>query len=167
MPRTIKPGISKPRISKPRKGSPGLVLIGIFKLLKAIILVLVGFGALHYLRVDLRESVNHWIQVFRVDPENRYIHRLLERIFSVTPKQLRELSVGTFIYAAILGTEGVGLLTRKHWAEYFTIISTGIFVPLELYELVHRFTFIKLGVLALNVVIVWYLVARLRKEKVR
>ena len=166
MPRTTKIAVSKTRVGT-RQGSAGLVVIGIFKLVKAIALVFVGFGAIHYMRSDLRDSVTHWIEVFRVDPDNRYIHKLLEKIFAVTPKQLRELSVGTFIYAAILGTEGIGLLTRKHWAEYFTIISTGIFIPLELYELIRKFTPIKVGVLALNVAIVWYLVANLRKQKSR
>lgn len=158
MPRTTK---SKPS----KKGEPGLILIGIFKLTKALILIAVGFGAIHFLRRDLSESVMHWVEMFRVDPDNKYIHRLLAKVFAVTPKQLRELSTGTFVYAAILGTEGIGLLMRKHWAEYFTIISTGIFIPLEVYEIFHHFTFVKVGVLALNVVIVWYLVVQLRKHR--
>jgi uncharacterized membrane protein (DUF2068 family) len=109
----------------------------------------------------------HWVEILRIDPDNRYIHRLLAKVFAVTPKQLKELSAGTFFYAAILGTEGIGLLTRKRWAEYFTVISTGIFIPLEVYELVHHFTWIKVAVLLINVAIVWYLVAQLRREKRR
>jgi uncharacterized membrane protein (DUF2068 family) len=61
-------------------------------------------------------------------------------------------------------TEGLGLLLRKHWAEYFTIISTGLFIPLEIYELIHRFTILKLAVTIINVLIVWYLVARVRSR---
>ena len=78
-----------------------------------------------------------------MDPDNRYIHGILVRIFRVTPKQLKELSVGTFIYAGLFLTEGMGLLLRKHWAEYFTIITTGLFIPLEIYELVRHFTVTK------------------------
>ena len=50
----------------------------------------------------------HWAQVLRVDTDNRYIHGILVRIFRVTPKQLKELSVGTFIYAGLFLTEGFG-----------------------------------------------------------
>ena len=39
----------------------------------------------------------------------------------------------------------MGLLLRKHWAEYFTIITTGLFIPLEIYELVRHFTVTKAG----------------------
>lgn len=86
------------------------------------------------------------------------------RIFRVTPKQLKELSAGTFLYAGLFLTEGIGLLLRKHWAEYFVIISTGAFIPLEVYELVRHFTAVKLGVMAVNVFIVWYLVLRVRSR---
>ncbi len=78
------------------------------------------------------------------------------------PKQLRELSVGTFLYAGLFLTEGLGLLLQKHWAEYFTIVTTGLFIPLELYELARHFTITKLVVTVVNVLIVWYLVARVR-----
>jgi uncharacterized membrane protein (DUF2068 family) len=152
-----------------RKSSSGLLLIGVFKLLKGLLLVVAGFGALRFLHKDLAASVHHWIDVLRIDPENRFIHPLLAKIFAVSPKQLRELSVGTFIYAAILLTEGIGLLLRKHWAEYFTIISTGIFIPLEVYELARHFTAAKLLVLVINAAIVVYLIVHLvsRREPAR
>jgi uncharacterized membrane protein (DUF2068 family) len=144
-----------------------LFLIGLFKLFKALLLITIGIGALRLLHRDLAGTAMHWAQVLRVDTDNRYIHGVLVRIFRVTPKQLRELSVGTFIYAGLFLTEGCGLLLRKHWAEYFTIITTGLFIPLEIYELARHFTVVKLVVTAINVLIVWYLVARVRSRSKR
>jgi uncharacterized membrane protein (DUF2068 family) len=144
-----------------------LILIGLFKLVKALLLIAVGIGSIKFLHKDLGSTVMHWIQVLRVDPDNRFIHGTLVRIFRVTPKQLKELSVGTFLYAGVFLTEGMGLLLRKHWAEYFTIISTGLFIPLEVYELARHFTMTKLAVTAINVLIVWYLVARVRSRSKR
>jgi uncharacterized membrane protein (DUF2068 family) len=164
MPSTAKPRLSKPRAAKSGDSSFGLLLIGLFKLAKALLLVVIGIGAHHFLHRDLSASVEHWVQALRVDPDNVYIHRLLAHVFAVTPKQLRALSIGTFIYAALLGIEGVGLLMRKHWAEYFTVISTALLIPLELYELAKRMTPMKFGVLAINVAIVVYLIRRLRKR---
>ena len=145
-----------------RPSEKGLLLIGLFKLFKAALLVAVGFGAVKLLHRDIATTVDHWVDILRVDPDNRFIHRLLEKVLSVKPKQLRELSVGTFFYASLLGTEGVGLLLRKRWAEYFTVISTAVFIPLEVYEIAHRFTIARVGVLAVNVAIVWYLVRRIK-----
>jgi len=144
-----------------------LILIGLFKLFKALLLIAVGIGALKFLHKDLAGAVMHWVRVLRVDPGNRFIHGILVRIFRLTPKQLRELSVGTFFYAALFATEGVGLLLRKLWAEYFTIVTTGGLIPLEIYELVRHFTVTKLAVTVINALIVWYLVDRVRSPAKR
>jgi uncharacterized membrane protein (DUF2068 family) len=141
-----------------------LVLIGIFKLFKAVLLIAVGVGAIKLLHKDFASTVMHWTQVLRVDPDNRFVHGLLVRIFRVTPKQLRELSLGTFFYAGLFATEGTGLLLRRRWAEYFTIVTTGGLIPLEIFELARHFTATKLAVAFVNVMIVWYLVARVRSQ---
>jgi uncharacterized membrane protein (DUF2068 family) len=146
------------------KADPWLLLIGVFKLFKGLSLLIVGLGLLRLMHRDIGTVTEHWIEVLRVDPDNRFIHKALLRVFRVTPKQLKELSVGTFIYAAIFLTEGTGLLARKHWAEYVTLISTGLFIPLEVYEIYLHFTLLKVGVTIVNVAIVWYLAARLKRR---
>jgi uncharacterized membrane protein (DUF2068 family) len=82
----------------------------------------------------------------------------------VTPKQLKELSVGTFFYAGLFAIEGIGLLMRKRWAEYFTIITTSGLIPLEIYEMTRHFTATKVVVLVVNLLIVLYLVSRVRSH---
>jgi len=151
--------------SRKQESATALILIGFFKLAKAVALIAIGIGALKYLHKDLAASVLHWVNVLRVDPDNRFIHPLLAKAFSVTPKELKEVSAGTFFYAALLGTEGIGLLLRKHWAEYFTIITTGALLPLEVYELAKHITVAKMIVLVINAAIVWYLVVRVRSRR--
>jgi len=73
--------------------------------------------------------------------------------------------VGTFFYSALLLTEGTGLLLGKRWAEYFTIIATSSFIPLEVYEIVKRVRAAKVVVLLLNIVVVAYLVIVLRRTR--
>ena len=94
--------------SAARSSFTGLILIGIFKLVKGLLLLAVGIGALKLLHKDIGEVVTRWVEALRVDPDNHFIHRILSKVFSVTPKQLKELSAGTFIYAALLLTEGIG-----------------------------------------------------------
>jgi uncharacterized membrane protein (DUF2068 family) len=117
------------------------------------------------LHKDVAETVGHWVDILRVDPDNRFIHGLLTRALRISPKQLVATSIGTFIYAGLLLTEGTGLLLRKRWAEYFTIIATALLIPLELYELQRHFTTAKVGVLVVNVAIVVYLVVHVRKTR--
>jgi uncharacterized membrane protein (DUF2068 family) len=153
------------KLSRPSaQSSTVLILIGVFKLVKAILLIVAGIGAIRLLHRDVAETVTHWTRVLRVDPDNHYLHGALTRIFRITPKELRELSVGTFIYAGLFATEGMGLLLRKHWAEYFTLVTTGGFIPLEIYELIRHFTVAKVVITLINVLIVWYLAARVRSR---
>jgi uncharacterized membrane protein (DUF2068 family) len=147
-----------------RKTTATLLLIALFKLIKGILLLAVGIGALKLLHRDIAQTVAHWVDILRVDPDNRIIHRLLTRVLSVTPAQLKAASAGTFVYAGLLLTEGLGLLFRKRWAEYFTIITTAGLIPLEVYELSRRLTTPKVVVLIINIAIVAYLVRRIRKS---
>ena len=143
--------------------SRGLMLIAVFKLLKGLVLIAVGVGALHLLHKDVATVVDHWINAFRVDPHNRFIHWLLAKVPLVDDKKLKELSIGTFIYAGIFLTEGTGLALRKRWAEYFTIITTGSFLPLEVYEIIHHVTAAKIVALIINIAVVVYLVWEIRR----
>jgi uncharacterized membrane protein (DUF2068 family) len=72
------------------------------------------------------------------------------------------LAIGAIIYALLEGTEGVGLAMRRRWAEYLTVIATGILIPYEAYEVVHHITLFKVGALLLNVAVVGYLAYRKR-----
>jgi uncharacterized membrane protein (DUF2068 family) len=141
-----------------------LIAIAVLKLLKAALLIAVGIGAIRFLHRDLAASAMHWVDVLRVDPDNRFVHALLIKIFRVTPKQLRALSFGTFLYASLFLIEGIGLLMRKRWAEWFTIVTTGLLLPIEGYELAAHFTLTRVVVLIINALIVAYLVGRVRNK---
>ena len=145
--------------------SRGLLLIATFKLLKGLALLAVGIGALRLLHRDVAALADHWINAFRVDPHNRYLHWLLSKLPMVDDRKLKELSVGTFLYSAVFLTEGIGLALSKRWAEYFTIITTASFLPLELYELFHHATIPKGVALLLNIAVVVYLVRELRRYR--
>jgi uncharacterized membrane protein (DUF2068 family) len=71
-------------------------------------------------------------------------------------------AIGVIAYAILEGTEGVGLAMRRRWAEYLTVIATGILIPYEAYEVIHRATLFKVGALLLNVAVVGYLAYRKR-----
>jgi uncharacterized membrane protein (DUF2068 family) len=72
------------------------------------------------------------------------------------------LAIGAIAYALLEGTEGVGLAMRRRWAEYLTVIATGILIPYEAYEVLHHATLFKVGALLLNLAVVGYLAYRKR-----
>jgi len=157
--------------TRPRSGTPSrrsdtaLVLIGAFKLIKGLLLVAVGIGALGLLHRDIAAALAPLVAHLHIDPESRYLGRALAAVVALDDRALKRISAGTFFYAALLLTEGVGLLLRRHWAEYFTVLVTGSFIPLELYELTRRFTATRLILIGVNVAVVWYLIHHVRQRK--
>ena len=141
----------------------GLRLIAAFKLLKGLALLAVGIAVHLLANKNLVAEAQHWVDLFRVDPHNRYLHLLLEKLTHVDARKLHALSLGTFVYSALFLTEGVGLFLRKRWAEFLTVISTAGLIPLELYELLHRPTPIRAILLLVNIAVVAYLIFEIRR----
>jgi uncharacterized membrane protein (DUF2068 family) len=144
----------------------GLLLIGLFKLAKAIFFFGIGVGAIHLLHKDLEDEVMRLAVRFKFDPESRFVSLLLDKIDLIDAHRLREISVATFAYSALALTEGVGLLLEKVWAEYLTLILTVSFLPWELYELARRPDWFRLSLLLINLAVLGYLVWLLRRKKI-
>ena len=144
---------------------PPLLLIGAFKLTKALLLVLVGVGALRLLHHDVAEQLSDWISEIRIDPHSRNLHAVIQKLGVLDDHKLREIGFGSFFYALLLSIEGVGLCLRRRWAEFFTVGMTASLIPLELLEIYRRMTVIRILLLAANLLIVWYLVRILRRDR--
>ena len=148
-------------------GNPNrwLVIIAIIKLLKASLLILVAVGALSVLHKNVESVLSHMIGQLGVDPHNRYFQGLLGLASRESAAGLELVSAGSFFYATLFTTEGIGLMMHKRWAEYFTAIVTGSFLPLEFYELALHPTVIKTLVIAANIGIVLYLILVLKRTR--
>ena len=139
-------------------------MIAAFKLAKGVLLLAVGVGALTLLGKDLADRAAHWAEVFSVDPDNTYVQTLIVKLTRIDDQTLVQISAGTFFYSALLLTEGVGLFLRQRWAEYFTIVVTGSFIPLEVYGLSKTFSAARAAVLLANVGVVVYLAVRVLRN---
>lgn len=142
----------------------GLLLIGLFKLGKAIFFFCIGAGAIHLLHKDLGDEVTRLALKLRFDPESRLVALLLDKVDLIDAHRLRQISVATFGYSALALTEGVGLLMEKVWAEYLTLILTVSFLPWELFELVRRPDWFRLSLLIINLAVLAYLIWLLRRK---
>ncbi|MET9296818.1 DUF2127 domain-containing protein [Streptomyces sp. NPDC003077] len=60
-------------------------------------------------------------------------------------------------YALIEIVEGVGLWRAKRWAEYLTVVATAAFLPLEVYELTEKVSWLRIATFVLNVLAVLYI----------
>jgi uncharacterized membrane protein (DUF2068 family) len=144
-----------------------LRLIALFKLVKAALLIALGVGALKLLHKDVAGAVEHWVELLRLDPNNHYIDTALEKASNLTPDKIKELGLGSMVYAGLFLTEGIGLWLEKRWAEWLTVVITSSLIPIEIYEIYRHPTAIKIAVLLINIAIVAYLLYRIRDKRMR
>jgi len=147
------------------RGDGALLAIAVFKFIKGAVLLALALGALSFLHKDVASEVEHWIDQLRIDPDNQFIGALLSKLQLVHSKELKELSALGAAYAALFLTEGTGLLFRKRWAEWLTIVATSSLMPIEVYELFKKFTAVRLVALLINAVVVLYLIYVVRQKQ--
>jgi uncharacterized membrane protein (DUF2068 family) len=146
-------------------GDGALLVIAVFKFLKGALLLALAFGALSLLHKNVALEVEHWLDQLRIDPDNEFIGALLSKLQLVHTKELKEISALGAGYAALFLTEGTGLLFRKRWAEWLTIVATSSLMPLEVYELIKVFTVVRLLVVLVNAAVVLFLIYRVRQKE--
>ena len=143
----------------------GLLAIGLFKLVEAVFFLLVGAGAIHFIHHDLGEAAQRLAERLRFDPDRRVVAWVLDQLDDITAHRLRQIGVATFFYAGLRVTEGVGLVLEKVWAEYLTVAMTMAFLPWELYEIVRRLDWVRVGLLVVNIMVLAYLIWLLRRKR--
>jgi uncharacterized membrane protein (DUF2068 family) len=139
-------------------------LIGLFKLFKAILLIAVGIGALKMIHSDVTDIALRIVTKLGLDPFGPHVGRFLREAANLTPNKIRDAAVGSFLYAALFLTEGIGLSMAKRWAEWFSVIITGSLVPFEVYEICRHTTILRIGALLVNLAVVAYLIHRIRTD---
>jgi uncharacterized membrane protein (DUF2068 family) len=140
-----------------RRRAPTLWFIIAVKLGKAVLLVLLAAGFFTLIGKDVGEVYDEVLRFVKLDPGQRFFAMLGDRLDAITPTNLKWLASGSLIYALLLVVEGYGLIRRAWWAVWLAIGETAFFIPLEIFELLDKFTWLMLVILALNSLIVAYL----------
>lgn len=122
-----------------------------------VLFLSLSIGVLGLINKDLVVIGRQIAATLNLDTDNAYITLALEKLGLVNNKIIVGISIGGFAYALLNLVEAYGLHRRLRWAEWLTVLATGLLIPFELYEVWHRFTPVRVGVLVLNVAIVIYL----------
>ena len=153
-----------------KKRAPTLYFIIFVKLLKGTLALLLAFGVYKLAGKDLSGLFDHLLRFIHLDPENRFLSDIGDKLDQITPANVRWVATGTFLYSLFSLVEGVGLIFRAPWAVWLAIGESAFFIPIEIFELVHRHELAVRGelahpgfawklsiILGLNIFIVWYL----------
>ena len=150
--------MTKPVSEIEARHSFGLRVIAIYEVIKTLCLVFVAFVAFGLHQTQNFERLVHMLEHLSLQDSSDMRWRLVQLLQEMGPSKFMAIGIVALGYAAVFATEGIGLWLGKHWAEWFTVIATGSLIPVEVYEMFHKFGWLKLGALVGNVVIVIYLV---------
>jgi uncharacterized membrane protein (DUF2068 family) len=158
------PEIPRGRLLRDRTLMRALAVERVFR---CVILLLVAAGVL-----KVRGSRSRLQQAFEQDlplirpladqigwnPDNSKIIHHIGQTFALSSSTLTWIAIGLTAYALIELVEAVGLWLMRRWGEYFAVIATSVFLPLEIYELTEKLTVLRFIALLVNIIaVVWLL----------
>ena len=144
-----------------------LRLFAVERWARALILALLGIAVLRFRtsETSLRQLFEQAIpaakplaDLLNIDLSMSPTVQRIRSLLGTSPDTLRWVAVALFAYAAIQLAEGVGLWSLKRWGEYLAVVATSIFLPIEIYELTERVTWLRILAFVVNVALVAYLV---------
>jgi uncharacterized membrane protein (DUF2068 family) len=141
--------------------------IGVYKLFKAVLAVVGGLMVLRLMHRSIPDMAVKWMGRLHIDPNSHAGHLLLRAAVEFKPRRLSWVAGILFVYVPLFVIEGIGLIRRRLWAEWLTVVSTAILIPPEVYELTRRVTWVRILILLVNVVVVLYLILRIWRDRVR
>jgi uncharacterized membrane protein (DUF2068 family) len=148
--------------SKQKRTNTGLLVIGIFKLLKSTLLLGLGIGLVYGRNQDLGQVASQWINTLWIG--RQFVDNLLSKLSAIDERTLKDVAAGSFVYSVLLLVEGIGLCREKRWAELLTVAITASLLPFEFYELFHHLTAIGVFITVVNIAILWYLLLQLMRD---
>jgi uncharacterized membrane protein (DUF2068 family) len=144
-----------------RKDRPGMIVaIGVFRLVKATLLFGAGAALLVTSPVRIANAFQKILTGLGTMPGYQTAQTLADKFDQLDDGSIKQFALAMIGYGAVFLVEGVGLVLRKRWAEWLTVVVTTSFIPIEIYELVKHPGAGKVGALLINIAIVAYLVAR-------
>ena len=145
----------------------GLALIALFKLVKGVILLLVGAGLLRLVDPEIATFLVPAVDLLHLHGHSRLVHALLLKVGVCSSQTLFLMAYASLLYSVFLLIEGCGLWLEASWAGYMAVISTSVFLPVEFYDVLKQISVMHVTMLLLNVAIAGYLLRQLGEQTFR
>jgi uncharacterized membrane protein (DUF2068 family) len=143
------------------RAAAGQRAVAAFEAAKGVVVLVAGFELLAVLHQGAQHVAEEIVGRLHLNLARRHPRILLDALNHLDNGKLRMLALAAILYSAMRFAEAYGLWRKRRWAEWFAIASGGVYLPVEIWELAKHPTTVKAAVLAVNALIVAYLL-RLR-----
>ena len=139
-------------------------IVAIFEAAKGAIVLLAGLELLTIVHKNVQMIAEEIISQLHLNPAKHYPRIFIDLASHIGDNQLWMLAFFAVIYASLRLIEAYGLWCNMRWAQWLAVATGGIYVPLEIFELFLKFSWIKFATLLVNVGIVIYMSSRIRTQ---
>ncbi len=143
----------------------GIRAIAIYEAVKGLIGLGAGFGLLALINRDISDFAEDLIGFLHLNSEGRLANRIVETVVKLNPANIKIFFAIALVYATKQFVEAYGLWRLRAWAEWIAILSGVIYIPIEIYELIHKPTFTRAAILVFNIAVVLYLYSFRKEQK--
>ena len=147
------------------KNKPAIDAVAAFEAFKGVVVLVAASGLTLLMHKDLHAIAERLVAHTHLNPASRYPHIFLDAAGQLQNSRLLLLALGAACYSALRLIEAYGLFRRAAWAEVLATLSGAIYVPFEVAHLLKRFTWLSVGALVLNVLVVAIMVAALVRRR--
>jgi uncharacterized membrane protein (DUF2068 family) len=148
-----------------RSENRAIEAVAFFEAFKGAVVLLVASGLTLLVHKDLHAIAERLVAHTHLNPASRYPRIFLDAVDHVQNSHLTLLALGAAAYSALRFLEAYGLFRRAAWAEVLAALSGAIYVPFEIANLLRHFTWLSLGALVLNAVVVLVMMAALARRR--
>lgn len=128
-----------------------------FEAAKGFLVLVTGVGLLHYLHRDLHAAAVQILGHLHFHPASHHPLIFLDTLTHLNDGQLWTLALSALLYALVRFVEAYGLWHERSWAEWFGFLTGGMYIPLEIYEVIVGVTWAKALILLVNLFVVFVL----------
>jgi uncharacterized membrane protein (DUF2068 family) len=128
--------------------------IAVFEAVKGVLVLAAGFGLLSLLHRDAHRIACEFISKVHLNPAQKYPKIFIDLSDNITDSKLWFFAGLALIYAVFRFVEGYGLWKERAWGEWLAVVSGTIYLPVEIYEVCVKVSFVSVFALVANIVVV-------------
>lgn len=142
-------------------------VVAFVEALKGVVVLLAATGLLMLVHEDLNDLAARLVQHTHLNPASKYPHIFLDAVSHLQESRLVWLAIGAAAYAAVRLIEAYGLFWERAWAEWLAALSGGLYVPVEVVEVIRKPSALGYAVLAVNLLVVAVMISALIQRRRR
>ena len=148
--------LAPPAAIDERTSRAGLRAVATFEAAKGAGVLVLGIFLL-FMHTHAEDFISSLLFHLHIDPDRAVSHALLHAAQKLSDARLLTIAAAMLSYVTVRFVEAWGLWNRRVWAEWFALLSGTLYLPWECLKLAERVDWERAGVLAINIVIVLYM----------